>query len=148
MLAGGAVKGVLGAALDLRDSMPRRVVEHVKRNVPLKGVIVGILGIAFKAETDDCRDSPASEVATLFEAEGATVISNDPCTTGSSATIDEVIAKSDVLVIATPHNAYRGLSIPKEIFVVDPWGLLAAGSPVGNNGSCDDKQRFSTESRL
>lgn len=69
---------LLQSALDVNKKQPQRFVDLVKSKVPLKGKRVAVLGLAFKAGTDDVRDSPAIQIVNALLKEGASVVGYDP----------------------------------------------------------------------
>jgi UDP-N-acetyl-D-mannosaminuronic acid dehydrogenase len=83
--------------------------------------------MAFKAESDDIRASLSYKLRKLLTWAGATVLCTDPYVEDSRlAPLDEVIAKSDVLVLAAPHAQYKQLETGGKD-VVDVWGALGGG---------------------
>jgi UDP-N-acetyl-D-mannosaminuronic acid dehydrogenase len=93
----------------------------------LSGRTIGILGMAFKAESDDVRASLSYKLRKLLTWAGATVLCTDPYVRDKRLRpLDEVLERSDVLVLGAPHQAYRGLVIGGKD-VVDVWGALGDG---------------------
>jgi UDP-N-acetyl-D-mannosaminuronic acid dehydrogenase len=88
----------------------------------LVGKTVGILGLAFKADNDDTRESLSFKVRKGLDFRGASVLLNDPFVEGT-VSLEEVLAKSDVLVLCAPHSAYKKISISQP--VVDVWGFFS-----------------------
>ena len=102
---------------DINLAMPRHVVELVAealndRGRSVKGARVGIVGVAFKPNVRDPRNSPAKDVIALLLERGASVGYHDPFVASfrdgsgrvtSSEPLDELIAGSDVIVVITPH---------------------------------------------
>lgn len=71
---------LLRATIDTNERQAHRVVDKVRAAAgPLRGARIGLLGLTFKAGTDDLRDSPALAVADLLAAEGAVLTGYDPC---------------------------------------------------------------------
>lgn len=83
---------------------------------------IGILGMTFKANNDDIRESLSFKVKKGLEFNGATVLWHDPYLEDSTA-LQEVVDKSDCLVLGTPHKEYKNLSLKKPF--VDIWGEFA-----------------------
>ncbi|MDE0607882.1 MAG: UDP-glucose/GDP-mannose dehydrogenase family protein [Acidimicrobiaceae bacterium] len=110
------MRGVLKA----NDEQFRRVVNKVASVVGLNGATVALLGLAFKAGTDDTRNSPALEVAGLLLAQGAKVRAYDPAV--ATVDIDEITVLddpyaaadgADVLVVATEWDEFKLLDLDK-----------------------------------
>jgi UDP-N-acetyl-D-glucosamine dehydrogenase len=99
--------------------MPRHVVDLVAdalndRGMAVKGARAGILGVAFKPDVRDPRNSPAAPILSGLAARGASVAFHDPHvptftdadgTTRSSQPLAELLASSDVVVVVTAHRA-------------------------------------------
>ncbi len=115
------------AAMQINEGMPAYIVSSLeRRHGTLRGKTVGILGMAFKAESDDIRASLSFKLRKLLEWAGARVICADPFVTDPRLVPQEqVIAESDIIVIGAPHRAYRSLELSGE--VVDIWDCLGNG---------------------
>jgi UDP-N-acetyl-D-mannosaminuronic acid dehydrogenase len=88
---------------------------------------VGILGMAFKAESDDPRASLSYKLRKLLRWAGATVLATDPYVDDRRLVpLETVLAESEILVLAAPHRQYRGLQVGGKD-VVDVWGALGEG---------------------
>jgi UDPglucose 6-dehydrogenase len=76
----GVVMPILTAAIDSNERAHKRVVDRIEKELGgnLVGRRIGLMGLAFKANTDDIRNSPAIEVAKRFISRGATVGAYDP----------------------------------------------------------------------
>jgi UDP-N-acetyl-D-mannosaminuronic acid dehydrogenase len=96
----------------------------------LHGRTVGILGMAFKAESDDMRSSLSYKLRKLLRWTGARVICADPYVPDDTLTpLETVLAEAEILVIGAPHRAYRELDLSGRQ-VVDIWGATGAGIRV------------------
>ena len=119
--------GLLRASLDTNTRQRARMVDKVRDAVggSLSGVRVGLLGLTFKAGTDDLRDSPALAVAALLRAEGAELVGYDP---GVRAAVpgmtDDVEVTDDPVKVASGAAAIVVLTEWPEFRVLD-WGRLA-----------------------
>jgi UDPglucose 6-dehydrogenase/GDP-mannose 6-dehydrogenase len=70
---------LLATVLEMNEQQPQEILKLLKRHFPvLRGVRVAVLGLAFKAGTDDIRESPALRVIRDLAAEGACVVAHDP----------------------------------------------------------------------
>ena len=111
------------AAMQINEGMPNYIVDALNSRHALAGRTLGILGMAFKGESDDPRASLSYKVRKLAAFKGARVLCTDPYVPDSSfVSLDEVLKGSDVLVIGAPHRAYRGLELNGRE-VVDIWGI-------------------------
>ena len=116
------------SAMLVNEGLPGHLVELAKRRTDLSGATAGVLGMAFKAESDDPRDSLSYKLKKLLSLEARRVLCTDPYVPDPELVpLERVLAESDVLFVATPHRRYRGLVPPPEAHVVDIWGCLAAG---------------------
>lgn len=113
------------AAMMVNEGLADFVVARLAEQRDLEHATVGILGMAFKRNVDDTRESLAFRVRKLLTFRGARVLATDPLARDESfVPLENVLAESDVLVIGAPHDAYRELQIPNGIEVVDVWGFL------------------------
>lgn len=112
------------SAMTANEGLPLRIVERLKRQYELKNLTVGILGMAFKAESDDPRASLSYKLKRILQFEAKTVLTTDPYVKDDEdlKELDFVCAASDVLILATPHAIYREMRF--DIPVVDTWGIL------------------------
>ena len=115
------------ASMMVNEGLPMYLVDRMDRRFEIKNLTVGILGMAFKAESDDIRSSLSYKLRRILRYKAANVLCTDPFVTTDPnlVSLEEVLAKSDVLVIGAPHSAYRTLK-PKQA-VVDIWNLLGNG---------------------
>jgi UDPglucose 6-dehydrogenase len=106
-----------------------RVIERLQSSLKiLKGRSIALLGAAFKAQTDDLRDSPALDIARRLAARGAWVRLHDPVALGKAGreldgttvacvgSVAAAVEGADAMVLATEWPEYREL----------PWSELAA----------------------
>jgi UDP-N-acetyl-D-mannosaminuronic acid dehydrogenase len=119
------------AAIMVNEGLPLHVVADLKRKYDLSKMTVGLLGMAFKAEIDDTRASLSYKLKNELMSHAREVLTTDPFVTTDPALrpLDEVIAKSDVLILCTPHRAYKSADL-KGKPVVDVWGLLENANVV------------------
>jgi UDP-N-acetyl-D-mannosaminuronic acid dehydrogenase len=120
------------AAMLVNEGLPQHVVNLLKRSEPeLATKTVGILGLAFKAEVDDPRDSLSLKLKSLFELDARTVLCSDPYVSEPGLVPpQELIDRSDIVVIATPHKLYKQLNY-RDKHVVDVWNLRGEGRTIG-----------------
>jgi UDP-N-acetyl-D-mannosaminuronic acid dehydrogenase len=122
--------GMLLAVSRVNESVPRFLVEGmIERVGALAGRKVAVLGLAFKADTDDERDSLSHKLIRLLERELADVAVHDPLVATPTATLADALDRAEVVVIATNHSALRGERTLAQIIeraapdclLVDPW---------------------------
>lgn len=115
------------AAMTVNEGMPAFVVEQLRRRRDLHGARVGILGTAFKADIDDIRDSLAYKLRKILEFHGAHVLCSDEHVRDPTFVTKEALLSScDVVIIGAPHAAYRTLTIPESVELVDLWGTTVS----------------------
>jgi UDP-N-acetyl-D-mannosaminuronic acid dehydrogenase len=116
------------AAMQVNEGLPAYIVSALERRYGgLQGKTVGILGMAFKAESDDTRASLSYKLRKLLSWAGARVVCTDPYVEDDRlVSLDRVLNESDILVLGAPHAPYRGLAVGGKD-VVDIWGAMGEG---------------------
>ncbi|MDO8794162.1 MAG: nucleotide sugar dehydrogenase [Vicinamibacterales bacterium] len=120
--------GLGHAAMHVNEGLPAFVVDDIRRRFPVHEMTVGILGMAFKAESDDIRSSLSYKLKKLLRLHARQVLTTDPFVTVDPVLlpVETVVAQSDLLVLATPHRAYRTLDMGGKP-LVDIWNAVQAG---------------------
>ena len=112
-------------AMTINEGLPNFLVEQLRRKTKLKGRKVGILGMAFKAESDDIRDSLSYKLGKILRFEGADVSYSDEYVKDPTfITKEELCRQAEVIIVGVPHKAYQTLKTPKAVEVIDLWGIL------------------------
>lgn len=93
-------------------------IEHIL--VTVNGKKIGLLGLAFKKDVDDTRESPAMYLRRKLEQRGALISAYDPFVGGS---LNEVL-ECEMIIIATNHDAFRDIHFPKHARVFDAVSLF------------------------
>ncbi len=120
------MRGVIAVNDEQRERMVRKV-QHAAGTNDLNGMTISVLGLTFKAGTDDLRDSPSLAVINRLRELGATVKAYDPTTTGTLSqiqqsflsgisvqeSIDEAMSEGDVLVILTEWPEFMSLDLER-----------------------------------
>ena len=116
------------AAVQVNEGLPGFIVDRLRhRYGDLAGRRIGILGMAFKAESDDLRASLSYKLRKLLIWAGATVLATDPYVVDDRLVpLEEVMSGSEILVLGAPHKAYRSLEVGGRD-VVDIWGAMGGG---------------------
>ncbi len=114
------------SAMIVNEGLPQYVVDRLAERLDLSGMTVGILGMAFKGESDDVRSSLSYRLKRLLNHRAGRVLTTDPYVTGDAdlVPLDEVLRDADVLVVAAPHDAYRGLEVTTP--VADIWAITSS----------------------
>jgi len=117
-------------AMTINEGLPLYLVHRLEQRFELASMTVGILGMAFKGGSDDIRSSLSYKLKRILAFKANKVLCADPYVTVDPNLLpqDQVIAQSDLLVIAAPHPEYRGLATGKP--VADIWDVLGQGVRV------------------
>src|SRR5438105_7602863 len=111
------------AAMLVNEGLPAYIVDAIERRRPLRGLTVGILGMAFKGESDDPRTSLSYKLRKLVSFRGAKVVATDPYVQDPRLVpLEQVLRQADLLIVGAPHEAYRHLDLATRD-VVDVWGI-------------------------
>ncbi len=116
------------SAMQVNEGLPAYIVEAMERRLgSLRGKTVGLLGMAFKAESDDIRSSLSYKLRKLLAWKGAHVLCTDPYVQDDRLLpLEKVLADAEILVLGAPHQAYRGIAVGGRD-VVDVWGATGQG---------------------
>lgn len=108
--------------LEINQRLPAFLVETVEKKIgPLRGKSIAILGMTFKADSDDTRASLSFRLKDLLENTGAHVICSDE-NLKNMTPLGEALQQADAIVIGVPHREYLKLQIDKPF--VDCWGII------------------------
>jgi UDP-N-acetyl-D-mannosaminuronic acid dehydrogenase len=127
--------GMLLAVSRVHESVPLFLVDGIKRRLgDLRERRVAVLGLAFKRDTDDERDSLSHKLVRLLERELADVAVHDPVVATPTAGFEEAVTGAEVVVVATNHSAYSTPDALAAIsdraapdcLVVDPWNAFGS----------------------
>jgi UDP-N-acetyl-D-mannosaminuronic acid dehydrogenase len=121
---------VLGqAAMMINEGLPYLVVQDIKRGYPLAEMTVGILGMAFKPDSDDPRSSLSYKLRKILLLECKRVLCTDPYIPDPELTpLAEVLDRADLLIVGTPHTCYRDLKCRQPILDITGIVKKAASS--------------------
>jgi len=115
------------ASMQINEGLPLYLTARMAARYDLASMTVGILGMAFKGESDDNRSSLSYKLKRILGVRAAGVLTADPYVTvdGDLWPLDDVLARSDLIVIGAPHKVYADLDISQP--VVDIWNLRGGG---------------------
>jgi UDP-N-acetyl-D-mannosaminuronic acid dehydrogenase len=123
--------GMLLAVSRVHESVPLFLVEGLKRRMggSLRDCKVAVLGLTFKRDSDDQRDSLSSKLIRLLERELAHVARHDPHVSEGTEPLESVLAGAEAVVVATNHSEYDDILplLPRDALVVDPWNVTGTG---------------------
>lgn len=119
------------AAMLVNEGLPNYIVSRLKSKFKLSEKTVGILGMTFKAEIDDIRESLSYKLKKILNFEAKKVLINDPYIGNKdNVTAEFLIKNSDIIIIATPHNIYKKLNFPSDKIVIDIWNISGKGCVI------------------
>jgi UDP-N-acetyl-D-mannosaminuronic acid dehydrogenase len=120
------------AAMAINEGLPNFLVDVLSRRYNLADTRVGILGMTFKADIDDIRDSLSYKLGKVLRFHGADVLYSDEFAKDPTfIPKEELVARAQVVIVGVPHSAYKGLAVPAHVDVVDLWGVLSQPVAVG-----------------
>jgi len=112
------------AAMLVNEGLPNYVVYRLRETTDLPNKCVGILGMAFKANSDDERDSLSFKLKRILEIEAKEVYCSDPHVKRDYfVTAEELVSMCDIIIVAAPHEEYRTLNIKEDKILVDVWNF-------------------------
>lgn len=126
------------AAMLINEGLPNFIVSQLRES-GLADKTVAILGMAFKADSDDKRESLSYKLRKLLMLEAKEVLCSDPyIADGGFLSLNEAIERADIIIFGAPHSIYSTLAIPQGKRIVDVWGFWqerqaaqTAGAAVG-----------------
>jgi UDP-N-acetyl-D-mannosaminuronic acid dehydrogenase len=133
--------GMLLAVSRVHETVPLFLVDGVKRRLAgtLREKRVAVLGLAFKADTDDERDSLSHKLIRLLERELADVAVHDPIVPTPTSSFEEAVSGAEVVIVATNHSEYSTPAALRAIaeaapdaLIVDPWNALGTAQVFAN----------------
>src|SRR5882724_3553468 len=111
------------AAMLINEGLPNFILEQL-RHSGLSTRRIAILGMAFKADSDDFRESLSYKLRNLLLVEAAQVLCTDPYVPDEKlVTLEHAIENSDVVILGAPHTVYRDLKIPPKKVLIDIWNF-------------------------
>ncbi len=117
------------SAMLINEGLPNFIIQKLKEKNDLKTKTVGILGMAFKGDSDDCRESLSYKLKKALTIEVKQVLCSDPLVKDDRLVpADVLIKKSDIIIIGAPHSEYKKLKLDfKSKKIVDMWNFFGLG---------------------
>ena len=111
--------------MQVNENLPIYIVKKISEKIKLKNKTVGVLGMAFKAENDDIRDSLSIKLLRYLQSKKIKTLQSDEYYKNEK-NVDKnfLVRKSDIIIVATPHKAYKNLKIKKNKILVDIWSII------------------------
>jgi UDP-N-acetyl-D-mannosaminuronic acid dehydrogenase len=135
--------GMLLAVSRVHESVPLFLVDGVRRRLPetsFRGRKIAVLGLAFKSDTDDERDSLSFKLIRLLERDLALVAAHDPHSPSSTLSFEEAVTGAEAVVLATNHSTWQNPSTLARIadlaapgaVLADPWNCFGQDAVFGD----------------
>ena len=100
---------IVSAAWKLNESIPQHIANSIKK---VEGILfskrIAVLGLSFKAGSDDLRNSPSAKLIEILKSTGADVLIHDPYVK-STEPLESVLRNPDIVIIATNHKEFKGI---------------------------------------
>ena len=115
------------AATKINQGFPKFIYTKMKKKFKkkLKNKRIGILGVAFKPNIDDVRDSLSIDLYKFLIKRGLkTYISDEYVKMNEIIDRNKLIKKSDIIILGVPHSSYKKIKIPKNKYLIDSWGFF------------------------
>jgi len=115
------------SSMMINEGLPLYLVSRIEKNYDLSKMTVGVLGMAFKAESDDIRSSLSYKLKRILKFKANLVLCADSLVNDDDSLVseDELIERSDLIVIGAPHYRYSIVSIKTP--VIDIWNIRKQG---------------------
>lgn len=117
---------LLKEAKNVNENLPNFIFNKINFKYNLKNKTIGILGLSFKPENDDIRDSLSIKLFNLFKQKKFKVLSSDEYYKNEFTIKKEIlIKKADIIIIATPHKIYKKIKLKnKNKILIDLWNIF------------------------
>lgn len=109
----------------VNEGLPSFIISKIEKKIDIESMSIGLLGMAFKANVDDIRDSLSFKFKKELTFKGANVVCSDKFINNRKDLVDEktLIDKCEIIIICAPHDVYKKLDFKNKI-VIDVWNTL------------------------
>jgi UDP-N-acetyl-D-mannosaminuronic acid dehydrogenase len=124
------------SAMLINEGLPNFIVTQLRQQHKLREKTVAVLGMAFKSESDDTRESLSYKLRKLLIVEAKAVLCSDPYVADSRLVkLEEAVEKADIIVLGAPHSVYRDLRFAPGKAVIDVWGFWPNATKSATGGT-------------
>ena len=115
----------------VNEGLPSFIISKIEKKIDLKKTNIGLLGMAFKANVDDVRDSLSFKFKKELTFKGAKVFCSDRFIKDRKELVDEktLVRLSDLIIICAPHTIYKKIDYQNKI-VVDIWNIIGSDKNI------------------
>ena len=115
------------SSMMINEGLPLYLVSRIEKKYDLRKMTVGVLGMAFKAESDDTRSSLSYKLKRILKFKAQAVVCADALVSNDDSLISEaeLIDRADLILIGAPHKRYASMRITKPI--IDIWNIRKKG---------------------
>ncbi len=116
------------SAMLINEGLPNFIIQALKNKYELSEKTIGILGMSFKANSDDKRESLSYKLKKMMEVEAKKVYCSDIYINDKGfVSMEELLQKSDIIILGAPHGEYKDIRFDKNKIVVDIWNYYKRG---------------------
>lgn len=113
------------AAMRINENIPNLIIDKIKKIKNYKKKTIGLLGLTFKGETDDIRDSLSIKLLKKLKKLKLKINQSDEYyKLDSNLNKNQLIKRSEIIIIGAPHLAYKKLRISKNKYLIDIWNFV------------------------
>lgn len=114
------------SAIMVNEGMPSYIVSKLKQKYDIKEKKIAILGMAFKANIDDKRDSLSYKLLKLLKYDAKEVLCTDPYINDKTfVPLEKAVNEADIIILGVPHKEYKDLMLGKSKIIIDIWNFLS-----------------------